>query len=59
MEATNHVDQICNLIKKIHVDFGDRAASGINESNMFDYLNSKAKEGLISDDKADITETEF
>ena len=53
------MDQICNLIKKIHVDFGDRAASGINESNMFDYLNSKAKEGLISDDKADITETEF
>lgn len=53
------IKEICNFIRKVQDDFRDRVAqSGVKYHNLFDYLNSKAKENLIGDTK-EVKETDF
>ena len=35
------------------------AQNGVKYHNLFEYLNSKAKEGQLGNDQADIKEAEF
>lgn len=53
------IKEICTFIRKVQDDFHERVSqSGVKYHNLFDYLNSKAKEGLIGDSK-DVKETDF
>lgn len=53
------IKEICDYIRKVHDDFRERVvASGVKYQNLYDYLNSKAKEGHIGDSQ-EIRETDF
>jgi len=51
------IKEICTYIRKVQADFRDRVAqSGVKYHNLFDYLNSKVKEGILKDE---VKETDF
>lgn len=57
--SSQRVKQIIEYIRKVHTDFRARIdQQGVKYANMFDFLNSKAKEGLIGDQN-ELKESEF
>ena len=51
---------ICDFIKRVQEDFRDKVAqTGVKYANLFDYLVSKAEQGLLGADQKTIKEIEY
>mgnify|MGYP001379646684 CR=1 FL=1 len=52
MASNTRVKSICDFIKRVQEDFRDKVAqSGVKYANLYDYLVSKAEQGLIGADQ--------
>lgn len=58
--SNTRVKMICDFIKRVQEDFRDKVAqTGVKYANLFDYLVSKAEQGLLGADQKTIKEIEY
>lgn len=58
--SKDRIKQLCDFVKKVQVDFREKVnQNGIKYGNLFDFINSKAREGQFGADTAAISESEF
>ena len=58
--SNTRVKIICDFIKRVQEDFRDKVAqTGVKYANLFDYLVSKAAQGMLGADQKTIKEVEY
>ena len=60
MSSAARIKDICDFIKKVQSNFRDRVNKhGVKYHNLYDFMNTKAKDGELGRDSDSVTEVEF